>query len=279
MRRLRHLWLAALLIVSPFWAYADAPWQAALAAGTPAEQTALGQRYEHGEGVARDPERAVQLYCAAAFAGDAEAGYRLGWMYAHGRGVPRDDGLARAWFEAAAAGGDAHAQRMLARLDQAPPVERRCVTAAGEVGGPWLRLGADPSRADIERAVRLLAPGFGLEPRLVLKVIRFESAFDPRARSHKGAIGLMQLMPATAERFGVRDIRDPLQNLQGGMAYLRWLLGHFDGDVRLALAGYNAGENAVRRHGGVPPYPETREYVRRITQALAAGGGPVAPAA
>jgi soluble lytic murein transglycosylase-like protein len=74
----------------------------------------------------------------------------------------------------------------------------------------------------------------------------------------------MQLIPATAQRFGVRDPFEPMQNLQGGMAYLRWLHDRFNGDLRLMLAGYNAGEAAVERYGGVPPYTETREYVRRI---------------
>jgi hypothetical protein len=78
----------------------------------------------------------------------------------------------------------------------------------------------------------------------------------------------MQLIPATARRFGVSDPWDPQQNLRGGMTYLRWLLDHFNGDVRLALAGYNAGEGAVKRYGGVPPYKETRNYLRKIARVL-----------
>jgi soluble lytic murein transglycosylase-like protein len=78
----------------------------------------------------------------------------------------------------------------------------------------------------------------------------------------------MQLIPATAERFGVKDVWDPEDNLRGGMAYLRWLLKRFDGDVKLTLAAYNAGEGAVDRHGGVPPYSETRAYVSRISDKL-----------
>lgn len=78
----------------------------------------------------------------------------------------------------------------------------------------------------------------------------------------------MQLIPETAERFGVRDVWDPEQNLRGGMAYLRWLMQHFDGDLELVLAGYNAGEGAVQRHGGIPPYAETRTYVKRIIARL-----------
>src|SRR5690606_8467899 len=102
------------------------------------------------------------------------------------------------------------------------------------------------------------------DPRLVLAVLRTESNFDPLARSPKNAQGLMQLIPATAERFAVRNAFDPVDNLRGGIRYLRWLLSYFQGDVTLALAGYNAGEGAVDRARGVPPYRETRAYVQRI---------------
>ena len=93
-----------------------------------------------------------------------------------------------------------------------------------------------------------------------------ESSFNAQAISYKGARGLMQLMPATAARFGVRDIFDPAQNIEGGARYLRFLLDTFKGDVELALAGYNAGENAVARYGNqIPPYRETQDYVRKIS--------------
>ena len=95
-------------------------------------------------------------------------------------------------------------------------------------------------------------------------VILAESAGRQWATSPKGAMGLMQLLPATARRFGVADPFDPAQNVAGGTRYLRWLLDRFGGDVTLALAGYNAGEGAVERHGGVPPYRETRNYVRAV---------------
>jgi soluble lytic murein transglycosylase-like protein len=123
---------------------------------------------------------------------------------------------------------------------------------------------SDRRRAALAVAIYEIAPEYGLDPALVFEVVRAESNFNPRARSHKGALGLMQLIPATARRFGVKDPFEPRQNLHGGMAYLRWLLQRFDGDLRLSLAGYNAGERAVERYGDVPPYAETREYVRRI---------------
>lgn len=103
-----------------------------------------------------------------------------------------------------------------------------------------------------------------LDPGLVRAVVRVESDFDPAAVSVKGAIGLMQLMPETARELSIADPYDPAQNLAGGTRYLRDLLDRFDGSLELALAGYNAGPEAVLRYGGVPPYRETRDYVRRI---------------
>lgn len=103
---------------------------------------------------------------------------------------------------------------------------------------------------------------------LVRAVVAVESAGDARAVSSKGAMGLMQLMPATAARFGVADPLDPSQSLEGGCAYLRWLIDRFDGNLALALAGYNAGEGAVDRYAGIPPFAETRAYVRRVLELL-----------
>ena len=116
----------------------------------------------------------------------------------------------------------------------------------------------------IARQVGILAPKYGLDPKLVLSVIKAESDFNPGARSPANALGLMQLIPSTAARFGVRNRADPIQNLRGGMSYLRWLLSFFDGDLTLALAGYNAGEGSVVKFLGIPPYPETQKYVSRI---------------
>ncbi len=104
----------------------------------------------------------------------------------------------------------------------------------------------------------------GLDPRLVAAVIWVESSGDPKAVSHKGAKGLMQLMPQTAETLGVQDVFNPEQNIDGGARYLKRLLDQHDDDVSLALASYNAGPSAVARHGGIPPYPETRKYVKRV---------------
>jgi len=117
----------------------------------------------------------------------------------------------------------------------------------------------------IDSLVQEAAALNGLDPCLILSIMRAESSFNRSAVSPKGAMGLMQLMPATATRFGVRDFFDPRENVLGGSRYLKWLLNRFSGDVRLALAGYNAGEGAVEFYGyRIPPFLETQNYVRTI---------------
>jgi len=107
---------------------------------------------------------------------------------------------------------------------------------------------------------------YNIDPLLIYAQMHQESSFKLKAKSYKGASGLMQLMPATAIRLGVTDIYNPKQNIEGGIKYMRWLLDKFGGDVNLALAGYNAGEGAVMKYGNqIPPYRETQEYVRRIS--------------
>ncbi|APR37792.1 hypothetical protein BTO02_17140 [Paraburkholderia sp. SOS3] len=115
-----------------------------------------------------------------------------------------------------------------------------------------------------QREIEAAALDFGVDQALVRAVIHAESGFQPEAISVAGARGLMQLMPATAARFGVHDAFDASQNIRGGVQYLAWLLGRFNGNLDEALAGYNAGENAVGRYHDVPPYPETRDYVSRV---------------
>jgi soluble lytic murein transglycosylase-like protein len=116
-----------------------------------------------------------------------------------------------------------------------------------------------------------------VDPLLLYAIMHQESTFKPRAMSNKGARGLMQLMPGTAVRFGVNSIWDPQQNIEGGSRYMRFLLDKFDGNVELALAGYNAGEGAVIKYGyNIPPYSETQEYVRRISKRYALIRDPMA---
>jgi len=241
---------------------------------------------EYGDGMKRDEVAAAKLYCRAARYGDAEAQYSLGWMLTNARGIQRNDAEAAHMFAAAAEQGMDQAQNMLDRmggtpLGDPPPCLRPPETDPVPVVPPSAR-GAKPvslwatlplpqqAPPAIVNYVKLVAPEYQLSPALVLAVMAQESNFDPLAESPKKAQGLMQLMPDTATRFNVIRLRDPSQNIRGGMAYLRWLLAYFEGDVMLALAGYNAGERAVDRYLGVPPYAETRLYVRKI---MAAVGG------
>ena len=226
----------------------------------PAQLIRLAQRYDHvAQGVEQDYAKANELYCRAARFGHAEAQFRLAWIYANGRGVPRDEGVAAALFAMAAEQGHEYARRRLQYVQSRPHTE--------------LPLCLRPERIEvnmrghreIEALVRQLAPRYAIDPKLVMAVISVESGFNARAVSPKNAQGLMQLIPETAERFGVRRVFDPAENIQGGLAYLRWLMAFFKGEVRLVLAAYNAGEGAVERHKGVPPYAETRNYVERIS--------------
>ncbi|MFZ6694845.1 lytic transglycosylase domain-containing protein [Stenotrophomonas acidaminiphila] len=140
----------------------------------------------------------------------------------------------------------------------------RCYACGANPGVNFgtVRLNTQAYSSEIAAAAR----EFGVEEAVVRAVIHAESAFNPTALSRAGAQGLMQLMPATARRFGVSDAYDASQNIRGGVQYLSWLLRRFNGDLTLAAAGYNAGEGAVDRHGGVPPYSETRYYVKRVAQ-------------
>jgi len=230
--------------------------------------------YEHGEGVPKDAGIAAALYCEAAVAGSAEAAFRLGWMYANGRGVAHDDDVASALFGLAAQSGHTYARSMLDRLGGVHGMLPDCMVPPAPP--PQLNVAEDDSTAvdrlgqllqgrdDVVHLVDDLAPQYGIDPRLALAVIAVESNFNPVARSAKDAQGLMQLIPETAARFNVRRPFDPKQNVRGGLAYLRWLLAYYRGQVALVAAAYNAGEGVVDRYRGVPPYPETRDYVRRI---------------
>jgi TPR repeat protein len=241
---------------------------ASQAAGvSPEEQRKLAalrdeaRSYEHGEGVPRDGSKAAKLYCEAAAGGDMEAQYSLGWMYANGRGVARDDAQAAYFFTLAAKQGQAQAQQML-RFVGEPSGTPECMRLDGVDAQAYAE--ATPAQRKLIDLIRKLAPEYGVSAGLALAVARTESNFNSQAVSQKNAQGLMQLIPDTSERFNVKKPFDPEQNVRGGLAYLRWLLAYFQGNVPLVVAGYNAGEGAVNKFHGIPPYPETRDYVKRI---------------
>ena len=147
---------------------------------------------------------------------------------------------------------------------------------------PMFRIPADiPTSGDaaLDRIIFEAGEKQGIDPRFLHAVIWQESKYKLRARSHAGAQGLMQLMPDTAKRFGCDDPHDPVENIEAGTKYLSWLLKRFEGNVELALAGYNAGEGSVAKYDGIPPYNETRNYVKIISKRYGKTYHPVLPPA
>jgi TPR repeat protein len=238
--------------------------------------------FENGEGVDRDLPLAATLYCKAARLGDPEAQYNLGWMYTNARGVERDDLNAAYFFNAAAEQGLEAARRMLKSVGGLTPHVPPCMK---DPLPPPIRLAVKkPVKPPVD--YQLLAPRhiydlvtrmaltYKVDPQLTFAIIHAESNFDSLALSPKNARGLMQLIPETAARFGIRNSYDPAQNIRGGMGYLRWLLAYFEGDVALVAAAYNAGEGVVERYRGIPPYLETRAYVLRVLKSVGVGSLP-----
>jgi soluble lytic murein transglycosylase-like protein len=167
----------------------------------------------------------------------------------------------------------------------AAPATAPTATAAAATPAAGAGLGGAPTPYD--GMIQAAAAKYGLDPALLKALIRQESNFDPNAGSPAGAQGLTQLMPGTAASLGVTNPKDPAQAIEGGAKYLRQQLDAFGGDVRKALAAYNAGPGAVQRHGGIPPYPETQNYVQKVlayaaeyrgTPGTAAPAGPAAAA-
>lgn len=224
----------------------------------------LAAMYERGASVERDFVRSNDLYCKAAARGNVDAIIRLAQIYGSGREVRPNQNVAGLLINKAAELGSERAKELL------PHVPRGTgSTLPSCMNEPVADVVASPAgpivRSDVARLVERWAPQYSIDPALVMALIRVESNFDATAVSPKNAQGLMQLIPATATRFGVKNAFDSLDNLKGGLAYLQWLMSYFKGDVPLVLAAYNAGEKAVDRYRGIPPYRETREYVKQVT--------------
>lgn len=229
--------------------------------------------------------KAAVHYCEASRLGSIEGQYLLGMLYAFGKGVPESRPLAAALFSQAASQGHLEAGKMLDTIQMTSAELPACVITA-ELPEKAPRPSISGMHFDIASGSTLSIDGFllslpshkrwiiplattlsawySLDPKLVLSVIAVESNFQQGAQSPKAAMGLMQLIPDTAQRFNVRNAYDATQNLRGGMAYLRWLLSYYQGNIVYALAAYNAGEGRVDRYQGVPPFPETRAYVKRV---------------
>lgn len=159
----------------------------------------------------------------------------------------------------------------LTRID---PLATQPASAKVDPNYQQLAQGRVVTSAAIDKAIQDAAAKHNVDPNLVRALVKVESNFNPSAVSRKGAMGLMQLMPATAKELKVTNPFDPAQNVDAGVRHLKGLLNNYNGDVSLSLAAYNAGQGAVQRNRGVPPYAETRNYVRRITSLYGGGGSP-----
>lgn len=229
-----------------------------------------------GENGVNSYEDAAKLFCKQARDdNNAEAQFALGWMHANGKGFSKDEDTAAFFYHKAATQNHFRAKKALINfkgdatsietplcmLPDTPvntEVAQPQLAPAGSNGNDFYK------RGPIFEIVNRLAPLYHIETDLAMAFIKVESNFNPKATSPKNAQGLMQLIPATARRFNVKNPYNPEDNIKGGLAYLQWLMAYFEGDVRLVAAAYNAGEGAVNKYKGVPPYRETRHYVKKI---------------
>lgn len=272
---MRRLALVVLLAVAPLL-HAEVPaWT-----DEPIELVRLIERANRAN-TAGNRLVAARLYCTAAAHGSLEAQYQLARLYLGPLRARRGHDTGHVLLALAAQRGHARAETLLSSIRKPlpanvdshlppclftsaalPPADADAVVPH-EVVEHYIA-GLPRTHRAHARLVQRLAPRFDVDARLALAIVRAESNFNPGARSPRNAMGLMQLIPDTAERFGVRDAFDPEQNVRGGLAYLKWLIARYDGDIARVAGAYNAGEGAVDRFGGVPPYAETEEYVRRI---------------
>lgn len=233
-------------------------------------------------------QQAYDYYCLQARdTEDANAQFAMGWLYSMGKGVDVNHDLAAFFFTLAGKRGHRDAASWLAKTPgnpaladlpacmEKPVIPVKSVEAPVQSGGETAASKEEVSvpstplsypKGPIYRLVQKHAPSYDIEVDFAMAVIAVESGFDPNAKSAKNAQGLMQLMPETQARFNVKDAYNPEQNIKGGLSYLRWLLAYFRGDIELVLAAYNAGENNVLKYRGIPPFPETQSYIKRIAR-------------
>jgi soluble lytic murein transglycosylase-like protein len=241
--------LVAGLVATPANAYVDAD-----------VSYDMALRHHHPtDGRARNYRVAMLLHCRADADGHANSAYAGGHVF------KQNQARASAWFKRASALGHPEGASM-AKISR-----QRSKRGSARWPNGWGRTARAKLYApqEIRALVAELAPKYGLDPKLVLAIIQVKSAYQTDAVSSANAQGLMQLIPATATRFGVRDAFNLTENIQGGMRYLPWLLKCFKGDVTKTVSAYDAGEGAVKNYGGVPPYRETQNYVRKIRRLYA----------
>jgi len=273
---------ASILAIEANIAFADAKTAIPAKIDDPPRIQSLLSSAKSYETTLNQPDAAWQAavnYCEAARMGSLEAQYRLAMLYRFGKGVSINHTFAAALFSLASSQGHAESLNMLDTISLTSSALPPCVT--GEVlpeRAAITSLDIPSNTSDIERQLRILpdtkrwiidlvdtiAARHNIDPKLVLAIIAVESNFDVGARSPKNAMGLMQLIPDTADRFNIKNAFDAAQNIKGGIKYLRWLLSYYQGNVALAAAAYNSGEKTVDRYRGVPPYPETKKYVQRV---------------
>jgi soluble lytic murein transglycosylase-like protein len=218
---------------------------------------------------ARNPWTAAVLYCQAARHGVTEAQYRLAMLYAFGLGVPEDRAAAATLFSVAAEQGHYESQKMLETIRISAHRLPACVESNTNPAPAPLPPPIDiklfnANQKMVAKIITKVAAWHGVDPNFALSIAKVESGLNAHAISPKSAMGVMQLIPDTAERFNVKDVFNVSQNVKGGVRYLRWLLDRYQGNVALVAASYNAGEGKVDRYRGIPPYPETRQYVKRV---------------
>jgi soluble lytic murein transglycosylase-like protein len=224
-----------------------------------------------------NPWEAAVIYCQIARNGSLEAFYRLGMLFAFGQGVPQNREIAASLFASAAQQGHAEAGKMLDTILYGSDKLPECILSnskppRGHVYSRWSNdASLDAVLSSLKKdhrwiinMVKQIASWHQVDPRLALSIVSVESAFRINARSKANAMGLMQLIPSTAARFNVRDAFNASQNVKGGVRYLRWLLDRYHDDIELVAAAYNAGEGAVDKYNGIPPYQETQDYVNKV---------------
>ncbi|KAE9626663.1 lytic transglycosylase domain-containing protein [Aeromonas veronii] len=240
----------------------------------PRAMTALrqGQAAQHSGNL----QKAIALYCVAASTGNPEGYFRIGRLLATGPASVRSAKMANSYLAMAMRLGNQQASRYYNPRVGNAPMGDQCGVGMRGGQGRYFALPStpfnveaylarqSPGKQKLATMLRHAAKRHQVDVRLVLAIAIAESNLESRAVSAKNAQGVMQLIPETQQRFGVTQPFDPAQNIKGGVSYLKWLDRRFDGDWVLISAAYNAGEKAVERYGGIPPYDETREYVKRV---------------